>query len=94
MEINKLVANEIFGVFEKYKAGECSYDRALINAARLINKHADERPIVGYVKSGVLKKALSEVLCKNTPNPEKPYIIDCKVHQNEISNLQRMHDSI
>lgn len=90
----KLVANEIFGVFEKYKDGKCSYDRALQDVSSIVNKHADERPIVGYVKSGTLKKVLAEVLANKKPNEDKPYILDCKIHQYEIETMQRMYDSM
>lgn len=90
----KLVANEIFGVFEKYKEGKCSYDRALEDVSNIFTKHSNERPIVGYVKSGALKKALSEVLGNKKKNEDKGYIFDCKIHQNEIGTIQRMYDSM
>jgi hypothetical protein len=90
----KLVANEIFGVFENYKKGQCSYDRALEDVSNIITKHSDERQIVGYVKSGTLKNALAEVLSNKRPNKEKPYMLDCKIHQNEIEAIQRMYDSM
>ena len=57
----KIIANEIFGVFEKYKASQCSYDRALEDASKIMDKYADERQIVGYVKSGTLKKTLKNI---------------------------------
>ena len=90
----KDVANEIFGVFEKYKSGKCSYDRALEDASKIIDRYSDERTIVGYVKSGSLKKALSEVINSRKNNVEKPYIFDCKIHQNEMQDLMRMYDSM
>jgi len=90
----KLVANEIFGVFEKYKNGQCSYDRALEDVSKIITKFSDERPIVGYVKSGTLKKALSEVIQSKKPNAEKAYIFDCKIHQNEMGDIERMFNAM
>lgn len=90
----KLVANEIFGVFEKYKNGQCSYDRALEDVSKIITKFSDERPIVGYVKSGTLKKALSEVIQSKKPNAEKTYIFDCKIHQNEMGDIERMFNAM
>lgn len=90
----KLIANEIFGAFNRYKEGKCSYDKALEDASYIINKYADERPIVGYVKSGTLKKVLSEVLQNKKVSDEKSYVFDCKIHQNEINSIQRMYDSI
>jgi len=90
----KIVANEIFSVFEKYKEGKCSYDRALEDASNIINKYSDERPIVGYIKSGSLKKSLSELINSKKPNEEKSYIFDCKIHQNEIDTIQRIYDSM
>ncbi len=32
----KIVVNEIFGVFEKFKSGQCSYDRALEDASKIM----------------------------------------------------------
>lgn len=90
----KSTANEIFGIFEKYKSGQCSYDRALEDVSNIINKRADERHIVGYVKSGTLKKVLSEIIQNKKPNAEKSYIFDCTIHQNEMSDIVRMQDSM
>lgn len=90
----KIIANEIFGVFEKYKNGQCSYDRALEDASKIIEKCADEREIVGYVKSGTLKKALAEIIKNKKPNSEKSYMFDCKIHQNEMDCIIRMYESM
>jgi len=90
----KIVANEIFGVFEKHKNGQCSYDRALEDVSRILDKYADEREIVGYVKSGTLKKVLFEIIQNKKINTDKDYIFDCKIHQNEMSNVVRMYESI
>lgn len=90
----KIVANEIFSIFQKHKNGECTYDRALEDASNIMNKYADERTIVGYVKSGELKNVLSEVLNNKKQNEQKFFMFDCKVHRNEIATMQRMHDSI
>ena len=79
----KIIANEIFGVFEKFKSGQCTYDRALEDVSKIMDKYADERQIVGYVKSGTLKKALSELIKNKKVNPEKFYMFDCQIHQNE-----------
>jgi len=78
----KIVANEIFGVFEKHKSGQCSYDRALEDVSRIMDKYADERKIVGYVKSGTLKKVLFEIIQNKKINADKNYIFDCKINQN------------
>jgi len=90
----KIVANEIFGVFEKFKSGQCSYDRALEDASKIMDKYADERQIVGYVKSGTLKKVLTEVIENKKQNAEKSYIFDCKIHQNEMGDIVRMYESM
>ena len=90
----KIVVNEIFGVFERYKQGKCTYDRALEDASNIMNNYADERPIVGYVKSGTLKQTLSEVLRNKKPNEEKSYIFDCKIHKNDMDTIIRMYESI
>ena len=90
----KIVANEIFGVFEKFKSGQCSYDRALEDASKIMDKFNDERQIVGFVKSGTLKKALAEVIQNKKPNEEKPYIFDCKIHQNEMGDIERMFNAM
>ncbi len=90
----KLVANEIFGFFEKYKSGQCTYDRALEDASNTMNKYADERPIVGYAKSGTLKSVIFEILKNKKINEDKSYIFDCKIHTNEIETLQRIYDSL
>ena len=78
----KIVANEIFGVFEKHKSGQCSYDRALEDVSLIMDKYADERKIVGYVKSGTLKKVLFEIIQNKKINADKNYIFDCKINQN------------
>lgn len=39
----KAIANEIFGVFEKHKKGECTYDRALEDVSNIIEKHANSK---------------------------------------------------
>lgn len=90
----KQTANEIFGVFEKYKSGQCSYDRALEDVSKIIDKYSDERTIVGYVKSGTLKKALTEIIQSKKSNNEKLYIFDCKIHQNEMADIERMYNSM
>ena len=90
----KIIANEIFGVFEKYKNGQCSYDRALEDVSKIIDKYADERQIVGYVKSGTLKKALVEIIQNKKPNSEKSYIFDCEIHKNEMDCIIRMYESM
>lgn len=90
----KAIANEIFGVFEKYKNGQCTYDRALEDASKIMDEYADTRQIVGYVKSGTLKKSLAEVIHNKKPNAEKSYIFDCQIHQNEMGDIIRMYESI
>lgn len=87
----KSEANEIFGIFEKFKNGQCSYDRALEDASKVIDKLMDERPIIGYIKSGKLKRVLDEVIWNKLPNTEKTYIFDCKIHQNEMSTLEEIY---
>ena len=90
----KLVANEIFGIFEKYKDGKCSYDRALEDVSKVIETHADNKPIVGYVKSNTIKKVLNEVIKNKKVNSIKSYIYDCQIHQNEIEDIQRILKNI
>jgi hypothetical protein len=90
----KDVANEIFGVFEKYKSGQCSYDRALEDASRIIEKTADTRSIVGYVKSNTLRNVFYEILKSKKVNSEKSYIFDCQIHQNEMQDIERMQQSM
>ncbi len=90
----KIVANEIFGIFEKFKNGQCTYDRALEDVSKIINNHADERQIVGYVKSGALKKVFSEIIENKKINSEKLHIFDCKIHQNQMGTIIRMYESM
>ena len=90
----KMVANEILGVFERFSRGECTRDRALEDASKIIDKYTDERPIVGYVKSGTLKKALVELINNKKRNPEKTYMFDCQIHQNEMGEIERIYNSI
>jgi hypothetical protein len=90
----KIVANEIFGVFERFNRGECTRDKALEDASKIIDKYVNERPIVGYVKSGTLKKVLVELINNKKRNPEKTYIFDCQIHQNEMSDIERIYDSM
>jgi hypothetical protein len=90
----KTVANEIFGVFEKYKNGQCTYDRALEDASNIMNKYADERPIVGYIKSKTLRSVLYDIFSCKKQNKEKSYIFDCEIHQNNMRLIEEMHESI
>jgi hypothetical protein len=90
----KIIANEIFGCFERFKTGECTRDKALEDASRIMNKYADERRIVGYVKSGTLKKALVDLINNKKRNPEKTFMFDCQIHQNEMSDIQRIYNSM
>ncbi len=94
MDTLKSQANEIFAVFERYNRAECSYDRALEDAARLIQEHSDKRSIVGYVRSGTLRNVFSEILKSKIKNPETTYIFDFKLHQNSIKDIERMYQSI
>jgi hypothetical protein len=90
----KMVSNEIFGVFERYKRGECTYDRALEDVSNIINKYANEKPIVGYVQSGAVKKIFAEILNNKKPNPDKVFLFDCKIHHVDIDTIQRMYNSM
>ncbi len=90
----KLTANEIFGIFEKFKKGECSYDRALQDASTIINNYSDQRSIVGYVKSGLLKKIFLDIFTNKKENEKQSYIFDCRIHQNEMNDIERMLKSI
>ena len=90
----KTVANEIFGIFEKFKKGECTYDKALEDASKVINKYADQKPIVGYVKSGLLKETLNEVVKNKKQHTEKKYTYNCEVSHGIMDNIERMFNSI
>lgn len=90
LEENKLVANEIFDAFIRYNSGKCSYDRALEDAARVIEKCFDEKPIIGYIKTGTIKKVLQEVNSCKKVNPDKSYMFDCQIHQNEMQTIERI----
>ncbi len=90
IESGKLAANDIFAVFEKHKRGECSYDRALEDAAKEIHKYCNSRPLAGYIKSGNIRDILSEVYSSKKQNEEKNYMFDCKVHQNEMDMIERI----
>lgn len=90
----KDTANEIFGIFEKYKAGQCTYDRALEDAAKVIVKAADNRTIVGYVRSNTLRSVLYQIKSSSKVNSEKTHMFDCKLHQNEMQSIDRMLESM
>ncbi len=90
----KSVANEIMGVFEKHKDGECTYDKALEDISVIINKYADTRPIVGYVKSGMVREVLQAVWKSRVINPKETYMFDCKIHQNQMQEAERILKSL
>jgi hypothetical protein len=90
----KEIANEIFSAFERYKAGQCSYDRALEDAGKLIKNYSEERPIIGYIKSNTLKKILGEILQNKKRNFDRPYMYDCQMHQNEVEAIERMYSAL
>ena len=78
LEELKMIANDIFGVFEKHQNGQCTYDRALEDAGLLFKEHAEKRPIVGYVASGKIR----EILYKVFTNRE--------LNQNDIKLIERI----
>lgn len=90
----KHTANEIFGIFEKFKRGECTYDRALEDVSKIIDKYSDNRPIVGYVKTNTLKLVFNEIISGGKVNSESPYMIDCKLHKNSMEDVKRMFNSM
>lgn len=90
----KLVANEILGVFERYKKGDCTYDRALEDVSKIISKFADERPIVGYVTSEALKPIFESIINSKKRDPEKLHLFDCKIHWIDIEKIERMYGSL
>lgn len=94
IENAKSAANEVFGAFEKHNSGKCSYDRALEDAGRAINKYADERQIVGYATSGRLKELLNKIWESKKVNEKESYLFDCKIHRNEMDLLERILKSI
>jgi hypothetical protein len=89
----KTVANEIFGIFEKYKAGNCTYDRALEDASIVMDKYAEEKPIVGYVKSGTVRDILSKVYHNSKVDKEKSYQFIAELHTNDIDTIKRILNS-
>ncbi len=90
----KDTANKIFGVFENFKSGKCTYDKALEDASKIIEKAADERPIVGYVHSKAVKSVFHEILKVKKQKPDKTYLYDCEIHQNDIQSIERMYKSM
>lgn len=39
----KLIANEIFGIFENYKNKKCTYDKALEDVSKILNDYRDNK---------------------------------------------------
>lgn len=86
----KIVANEIFGAFERFNRGECTRDKALEDASRIIEKYADEKPIVGYFNSKTISNVLNSVIENKEEHPEKKHTFLCEIHVNEIETIERI----
>lgn len=95
-EADKMAANEAFMAFERFQKGQCSYDRALEDAGKVIAEYAMKRPIVGYIIGGSVRDVLREILFKSNKkvNAEKTYLFDCQIHRNEIDTMERMYRSL
>lgn len=95
-EADKMAANDAFAAFERYQKGECTYDRALEDAGKVIAEYSMKRPITGYVLSGTLRDVFAEILFKSNKkaNPEKSYLFDCQIHRNEMATIERMYQSM
>lgn len=92
--MDKTTANEILGAHERHTRGECTRDRALEDITRSIEKFADERPIVGYVKSGTLKQVLGEIVVNASEDKEKSYMMNVRINKNEYETIKRMLNSM
>lgn len=90
----KTIANEIFGIFEKFKEGKCTYDKALEDASKIMSDHSDKRPIIGYIKSGTLRDTLHEIVKNRKQNLEKPYTFNCEISHGIMDNAERMLKSM
>jgi len=89
MESAKLSANEVYGLVQAYNKGQCSFDRLLENIADRMEEYAEKRPVVGYIASKTITDILIQVNDSKKKNPNG-YEYDCKLHQNEISTLERI----
>lgn len=86
----KLLANELSAILERHKNSGCSYDRALeVMAVKMIEWH-ERQPIVGYVKSGSIRRVLYEIVNTKKVNTEKTYMFDCRIHQNEMVDAENI----
>lgn len=94
LERAKSEANELLGIFERYMKGECTRDRALEDIAYKTHDILQRRSIVGYVKSNMLGDLLRKIYNDKKQNPEKTYMYDCKIHQNDIMDMERILKSI
>lgn len=90
----KSAANEIFGVFEKYKSGKSTYDKALEDASKIMIRCADERPIVGYVRSGIIKKILLKFIQAKVEDKNNPRMFECRIHKDDIEDAERIIESM
>lgn len=86
--MSKEVANEILGVFEKYRSGECSRDRALEDISKTIDRYVDQRPIMGYINSGFIRNTLGNLIINATQVSENKYQI--QYNQFEFEELQKL----
>lgn len=94
LESGKLIANELFEYFNRYSNGECTRDKALEDISFKIHQWAGKRPIVGYVQSNSIADILREIVNSKKQNPEKKYMFDCQIHQNEIQLIERILSEI
>ena len=81
--------NEILGVFEKYQEGKTTRAKAMEDVKNLIDEYADSRPIVGYVRSGVIKK-LFQAIIDNKKDSDKIYEVNITLHKNEFDDIERL----
>lgn len=89
--MNKDIANEALGIFERYKEGKCSRDKALEDVANLFEKKANERPIIGYVKGTTLRTVLDQILRNRVLCTEKwVNSYNCIIHKNDMDDIEQM----
>ena len=69
-------------------------DKALEDISFKIHQWAGKRPIVGYVQSNSIADILREIVNSKKQNPEKKYMFDCQIHQNEIQLIERILSEI
>lgn len=83
MSEQKLVANEIVAAMNRYKQGECTYDRVLEDISIAIDNRAKQivnhLPITEEIKVGHFKQITKEILSSQSISVDRQFNLSIEI---------------